>query len=69
MRFQGSREGLGRPRPVRVARLPVVAKLGHRLLLAGGDEDRVEPEAAGAARPLGDAPLEHAGAAQFLSGG
>ena len=38
--------------------LPCVAELGHRLLLAVRDEDRVEAEAGRAARLPGDVPFE-----------
>jgi hypothetical protein len=49
--------------------LPRVAELGHGALLAVRDEDRVETEASGAVRLLGDAALERAGAAVLAAVG
>ena len=43
---------------MRVLRLPVVAELGDRALLAVGDEHRVVAEAFAAARRVGDPALE-----------
>src|SRR5215203_2678598 len=51
---------------MRVAGLPVVAELGHRLLLAIRDEHRVVAEPLGAARRLGDPPLEDPRPAELL---
>jgi hypothetical protein len=52
---------------MRVLRLPLVAELGDRPLLALGDEDRVETEALGAPPLVDDAALEDAGASEPLS--
>jgi hypothetical protein len=48
-------------------RLPLVAELRDRLLLTVGDEDRVEAEALGAARLLGDPAFEDAGPAPLFA--
>jgi hypothetical protein len=50
-----------------VAQLPVVAELRHGSLLARGDEDRVVAEAFRAARRLGDAAFQDAGAAELAA--
>ena len=52
---------------MRVAGLPVVAELGHRLLLALRDEHRVVAEPLRPARLLGDAALEDPRAAVLLA--
>jgi uncharacterized membrane-anchored protein len=49
--------------------LPLVAELGHRPLLALGEEDRVEAEALRAARLVDDPALEDAGAAKLFAFG
>src|SRR5256714_15226544 len=51
---------------MRVLCLPVVAELGHGLVLALGDEDRVEAEARFASRLGGDPAFERAGAASLF---
>jgi hypothetical protein len=53
--------------PVGVVRLPLVAELRDRTLLVVRDEDRVEAEAAGAARLIDDPSLENAGAVQLFA--
>jgi hypothetical protein len=50
---------------VGVRGLPFIAELGHRPVLAVRDEDRIEAEAARAARLVDDHALEGAGAAQL----
>src|SRR3954462_11017183 len=57
----------GGPGTVRVLGLPVVAELRDSLLLACGDEDRVEAEPRAATRFLGDPALEDAGATHLLA--
>src|SRR5918911_3855284 len=47
-------------------RLPLVAELGDGLLLAVGNEHRIEPEPGAAGRRLGDPALERAGATHLL---
>src|SRR5262245_13004544 len=54
---------LRRASAVRVLAFPVIAELGHRPLLALGNEDRVVAEPFGAAWFVPDPPLEDAGAA------
>src|SRR5437870_5866720 len=54
---------------MRVASLPVASQLGDCPLLAVGHEHRVVAEALAAARLVGNAPLERAGAAKLLAGG
>src|SRR3954469_6387858 len=49
--------------------LPGVAELAHRPRLAVGHEHRVVPEAAAAARRVGDHALDRAGAAQLGAAG
>src|SRR5690242_12810051 len=49
-----------------MARLPLVAELGNRALLAVGHEHRIESEPLGAAGPVRDSPAEGAGAAQLF---
>jgi hypothetical protein len=58
-----------RPCPVGVPALPIVAELSDRALLAVGNEDRVEAEAAGAARLRADPALEHARSADLAAVG
>src|SRR5207248_1087391 len=53
------------PRAVGVLRLPLVAELRDRLLLAGRDEDRVEAEAGRAVSLERDPAFERAGAAEL----
>src|ERR671922_1548057 len=65
--FQVSPERLRRSRPVRVLRLPVVAELGDGSVVAVRDEDRVEPEAAGASRLVPDPAFEDARAPLLVS--
>jgi hypothetical protein len=52
---------------VGVHRLPLVAELGHRSLLAVRDEDRVKAEALRTVRPVGDPPFQDPGAADFVA--
>jgi hypothetical protein len=54
---------------VRVLGLPGVAELGHRCLLAGGQEDRVVAEPLRAPRLARDAALEHTASPQLLAAG
>jgi len=53
---------------VRVLGLPQIPQLGDGLLLASGDEDRVEAESLRAPWRSGDAALQDPDAAELLSG-
>src|SRR4029079_12730892 len=58
---------LCRPRPVRGLRLPRVAGLRDRLLLAVGDEDGVVAEALGAPRLAGNPPFQNPCSAKLFT--
>src|SRR5439155_7883364 len=57
----------GGARSVRVLRLPLVAELCHRPLLALRDEDRIEPEALDPSWRVRNATFERARASELLA--